>query len=175
MKELDPRLKEVGNTLKNAREERSMTMAQMSEKMKVDRTTIGRYEKGLLDIPLSKLFMYADVCDSNARIDLTKKTNGINELMAILRREISKIPESEVEESEFPGIILEDDTIDYIILYAAMVRSSKISKKTLSAFARDITAMVQTDNKMTPEELNRRLTAYAKYVKRVEQHKRDEE
>lgn len=159
MKKLDPRLKEVGKTLKNARDERSMTQEHMGEKLEVSHTTVGRYEKGELDMPLSTLFKYADVCDANARIDLTKKTNGIEELISLLETELGK--SSAPSRKTLPRLKVSESVIDYIHQYGQLKDDPRISKKTLKSLKNDIMEIVIEENKVDKDAMIRRLLVYA--------------
>ena len=160
MKELDPRLKEIGKALKNARDERSMTQEHMGKKLHVSHSTVVRYEKGEIDMPLSKLLLYADICDRNARIDLTKKTNGMEELMRILETEIRK---SKIQPSESElELIISDKIRDYIHSYEILAEDPRISKKTLKYMKNDIINVVIEENNCDKDMMIRRVAAYAK-------------
>ena len=165
MKKLDPRLKEVGKALKNARDERSMTQELMGKKLDVTHTTVGRYEKGELDMPLSTLFKYADVCDLNARIDLTKKTNGIEELMSLMESEITKSPAT--RKSSDPKLEVPEEAKKYMMKYEELKSDPYISKKTLKSLKSDIVEIVIETNKCDKDAIVRRLSAYAKSLEKM--------
>lgn len=168
MKELDPRLKEVGESLKKARIQRDLSQDELGDKLGVDHTTVGRYEKGELDMPLSRLFHYGDICDYIARVELEEKStnDGIDDLMDLLEEEIGKTSATVAPKKTVPKVKISENTKRHLADYKSMKEDSRISKKTLKSLKNDIVEIVIEENKFDKEAMVRRLSAYAKYLKK---------
>lgn len=56
-------LQSTGNLISSKRKKRNITQKELGDKLGVSSTTIGRYEKGKLDIPSSNLPLISNYCD----------------------------------------------------------------------------------------------------------------
>lgn len=149
----------TGRVIAKKRKRKNITQEELGEALNVSGTTIGRYEKGTIDIPSSSLPLIGGVCDFHMR-DYVYEWEDIN--VENMIREALKTKTDTPDETE----------IDYIVQACTSKEEEEILSLGLSAkYVTDIvyrnelyTIMIEhhIDNKLDEQARNRILNYYLK-------------
>lgn len=156
----------IGERLRKNRKSRHLSQEDVAKHINVDRTTISRYENGVIDIPVSTLIEISGLCGFEPRLFFNWESDGLEELQKLLQdcTDAAKSREMRKHINQTP-IRLSENSIDLLMTYALLKYNSAISESTLRSLKEDIVAEIELEQGVKREELLRRLKGYSNKMK----------
>jgi len=165
-------LKHIGIRIRNARKNKGYSQENLADCISVDHTMVSRYERGVTDIPVSKLVRICDECGFEPRSFFSWRTDGLDELQKLLE-DCVKLSGAEegVRDTDKEKIELSEEAKDLLMAYQTLQSNPAIPKATLKKVRESIVPYIEIEQKSSREALYKRLKAYSRGIEEMSKKK----
>ena len=164
-------LKHIGIRIRNARKNKGYSQENLADCISVDHTMVSRYERGVTDIPVSKLVRICDECGFEPRSFFSWRTDGLDELQKLLE-DCVKLSGAEegVKDTDKEKIELSEETKDLLMAYQTL-KDSGINTKTLNSVKENVIQQIEIEQGYDRNAIMNRLRAYSEKYDELRQKK----
>ncbi len=169
MKNTEQEIKKIGNKLRRSRKSKRFTQEEMANAIGVTHTTISRYEKGEIDIPVSSLIQIGRKCDYEPKNYLDWEADPYKTLYEMIENGNAKTVKIKATKNDM--INLSDKAVDYIMAYKTISACSGVSEEQLQPLKEKIIDYIEIETGCNAEDMARRLTAYVRGLAKISKNK----